>query len=153
MLVHHHHLDPWVMTEERNDKVTGKEWVLTYVANNTQLGRTRAKMLTLKRMQECSVEKAVKRARLATNASGSSSRVESDFQNFISQTLPDEAILFLQNQLDRDSEVDKDLSEIAEHMVEWENISPKLELSGSEVHDIKEKYQKQPELQRYNLPA
>ena len=45
--------------------------------------------------------------------------------------------------------VDEDLSEIAHHMLGWEeDLSSHLELSQVDIHDIKERHRREPELQR-----
>ena len=46
--------------------------------------------------------------------------------------------------------MDKDLSEIAEEMIEWEEkkIPVHLGMKTKDVHDIKETYKGQPSLQR-----
>ena len=47
--------------------------------------------------------------------------------------------------------VDKDLCEIAYHMLDWEeNFSTHLGLTDIDIHDIKEEYRDRPELQRCN---
>jgi hypothetical protein len=52
--------------------------------------------------------------------------------------------------LDRDNEgVDKDLIEIAYHMLDWEEkLCAYLGLTAVDVHDIKVKHPSNPELQR-----
>ncbi len=56
----------------------------------------------------------------------------------------------LEYQLDRDSEgVDRDLSEIAHHMLDWEvKLSTHLKLTEVDIYDIKHKHPMEPELQR-----
>ena len=45
--------------------------------------------------------------------------------------------------------VDKDLSEIAKHMGQWEELlAVPFELTSVDIEDIKEKYKQSPELQR-----
>lgn len=71
-----------------------------------------------------------------------------DLQYYIS-TLPDTASDHLCKKLDYDNEgVDKDLHAIAEHMLEWEWLSPILGLTTANIHDIKSKNHMHPSLQR-----
>ena len=72
---------------------------------------------------------------------------ESTLQTYIS-TLPQS---LLEKELDWDSEgVDKDLVEIADKMIHWEEkgLHSLLELSHIDVHDIKDAYRDKPVLQR-----
>jgi hypothetical protein len=47
--------------------------------------------------------------------------------------------------------VEKDLSEIADHMLDWEEKLPThLGLTPIDIHDIKEIYSNRPVLQRYS---
>ena len=64
-------------------------------------------------------------------------------------SLPASARPLLEQQLDWDHEgVDKDLTEIAHHMLDWEEkFCSHLGLTGVDVHDIKELYSGKPELQ------
>lgn len=65
--------------------------------------------------------------------------------------LPPDVIPYLDKQLDWDSHgVDKDLNIIADHMIEWEEkqIPMHLKIENNLVHDIKETYKGQPQLQR-----
>ena len=64
--------------------------------------------------------------------------------------LPPNARPHLELKLDHDHEgVDKDLYEIAEHMLGWdEQLSTHLKLTEVDIHDIKVKYNTQPSLQR-----
>ena len=57
---------------------------------------------------------------------------------------------YLDEVLDWDHEgVDKDLMEIAHHMLGWEEqLSSQLGLTQVDIHDINKIYFKQPELQR-----
>ena len=55
---------------------------------------------------------------------------------------------YLEEQLDRDSDVDADLCEIAHHMLDWDStLATHLKLTKEDVSDIKQKYS-DPELQR-----
>jgi hypothetical protein len=52
--------------------------------------------------------------------------------------------------LDWDNDCERDLIAIADHMINWEvKLRYHLGLTNVNVHDIKEKYDKKPELQRY----
>jgi hypothetical protein len=58
-------------------------------------------------------------------------------------------ISLLKQMLDWDNKgVDKDLNEIAYHMLDWEELSSQLGLTPVDVHDIKESNIGKPELQR-----
>ena len=65
-------------------------------------------------------------------------------------SLPASARIHLGMQLDSDSEgVEKDLSEIAQHMLEWEDkLCVYLGLTKVDIHDIKAMYSCNPPLQR-----
>ena len=65
-------------------------------------------------------------------------------------SLPAGVQRYLDEVLDWDQKgVDKDLMEIAHHMLGWEEqLSALLGLTQVDIHDIKEIYFKQPELQR-----
>ena len=66
-------------------------------------------------------------------------------------SLPACALPYLEKELDWDHEgVDKDLSEIADHMLEWEErLSTSMALTEVEISDIvMVKYHKRPVLQR-----
>lgn len=63
------------------------------------------------------------------------------------ETLPLMDVRLLDQLLDWDNKVDKDLCNIAEHMTEWEEMSANLKLSASNIHDIKFTTDK-PKLQR-----
>jgi hypothetical protein len=52
--------------------------------------------------------------------------------------------------LDWDNDYERDLIAIADHMIHWEEkLRHHLELTNGNVHNIKEKYDKKPVLQRY----
>ena len=54
----------------------------------------------------------------------------------------------LENQLDWDNDVDRDLCEIAHHMLDWElKLSTRLKLTEVNIRDIKDEFSI-PELQR-----
>ena len=74
-----------------------------------------------------------------------------DFQAYVSQ-LPVNAHSYLSKQLDWEhGGVDKDLNEIANHLLHWEEkISVQLGLTGTDIYDIKNIHQNKPILQRYN---
>jgi hypothetical protein len=64
-------------------------------------------------------------------------------------SLPDSAHRHLDQLLDWDNQIDKDLTEIAHHMLEWEEkLCTHLGLTAVDAHDIKAKYSSNPELQR-----
>ena len=44
--------------------------------------------------------------------------------------------------------MEKDLSKIAEDLTNWEEIASHLELTSTDIHDIREKHQDKPPLQR-----
>ena len=75
---------------------------------------------------------------------------EQDYTSYLS-SLPDSAFPFLERELDWNCDgVEKDQSEIAEHMLGWdEKLSTHLELTHIDIHDIKQMYPNQPVLQRY----
>lgn len=74
-----------------------------------------------------------------------------DYDAYIS-SLPPGAKLFLDKQLDWDNEgVDKDLSEIADQMLHWEEISVYLRLTDIEIHDIKALRRESIRLQRCRI--
>ncbi len=57
---------------------------------------------------------------------------------------------YLTLQLDCDSEgVQKDLYEIAEDMLDWEEIAPYLHLTPANISDIKDKHMLKPAMQRW----
>ena len=72
-----------------------------------------------------------------------------DLDGYVS-SLPPAVQPHLEHQLDWDNEgVDKDLSEIAHHMLDWEvKLSTHLKLTEIDISDVKEKHSKEPELQR-----
>ena len=78
--------------------------------------------------------------------------VASDFAGYMS-SLPPAVHPHLEHQLDRDSGgVDRDLSEIAHHMLDWEvQLSTHLKLTEVDISDVKEKHSKEPELQRCEI--
>ncbi len=54
----------------------------------------------------------------------------------------------LEYQLDRDNKMDRDLREIAHHMLDWDlKLSIGLRLTEVDIRDIKDEYSK-PQLQR-----
>ena len=62
---------------------------------------------------------------------------------------PISATSHLKLRLDWDNDIEKDLIEIAYHMVDWEEkLCPHLGLTHTEIHDIKAKYKDNPVLQR-----
>ena len=64
-------------------------------------------------------------------------------------SLPASARPLLDKQLDWDNETERDLIEIAHHMLDWEEkLCPHLGLTVVDVHDIKEMYSGKPKLQR-----
>ena len=65
-------------------------------------------------------------------------------------SLPAGARIHLELQLDSDNEgVEKDLSEIAQHMLGWEEkLCVHLRLTKVDIHDIKATYSGNPPLQR-----
>ena len=79
---------------------------------------------------------------------------ESKLQMYIS-TLPPYARSLLDKELDWDNKgVDKDLVEIADKMIHWEEkgLHTLLELDHIDIHDIEDtyKYKDKPVLKRYN---
>ena len=55
----------------------------------------------------------------------------------------------LEKQLDWDNDIERDLIQIAYHMLSWEEkLCPHLELNVVDVHDTKERNSGKPELQR-----
>ena len=69
------------------------------------------------------------------------------YQDFVS-SLPVQARDLLDCQLDFDNRVGKDLSEIAHHMLDWEErLATHLELTITDINDIN-KSQNSPPLQR-----
>ena len=66
-------------------------------------------------------------------------------------SLPPAALPHLELQLDWDHEgVEKDLCEIAHHMLDWEQqLSTRLGLTPVDISDTKDMYSNKPELQRY----
>lgn len=71
----------------------------------------------------------------------------SDLAAYIS-SLPTNTLDTLDQQLDWDHKgVDKDLNEISNHMVNWEELSAHLGLTSTDAHDIKAIYSN-PVLQR-----
>lgn len=55
----------------------------------------------------------------------------------------------LENQLDWDNDVDRDLCEIAHYMLNWDTtLAPHLSLTEVNISDIKHKFVIDPELQR-----
>ena len=74
---------------------------------------------------------------------------ETDYANYIS-SLSSSALLHLDLLLDWDSQgVDKDLNEIAHHMIHWEeDLSSSLKLTKVDIHDVTRKHPYNPELQR-----
>ncbi len=82
--------------------------------------------------------------------------VERDFvitthllESYVS-SLPPPARLHLELQLDWGHKgVDKDLNEIADHMMDWEEkLSTHLELTHTDIHDVKAIHKDNPVLQR-----
>ena len=65
-------------------------------------------------------------------------------------SLPAGARIHLELQLDSDNEgIEKDLFEIAQHMLEWEDkLCVHLGLTKVDIHDIKAMYSGNPSLQR-----
>ncbi len=64
-------------------------------------------------------------------------------------SLPVDVYHYLERQLDwNHNGVDKDLSEIADHMLDWEELSIHLELTDIDIHDVKALYLSSPSLQR-----
>ncbi len=65
-------------------------------------------------------------------------------------SIPDSHSHHLDQFLDWDNEgVDKDLTEIASHMINWEEVlAVHLKLTRNDISDIKEKNSQKPELQR-----
>ena len=56
---------------------------------------------------------------------------------------------YLENELDRDNDIDKDLREIAHHMLDWDSkLATHLKLTEVDISDTKRKYPMDPELQR-----
>ena len=57
----------------------------------------------------------------------------------------------MDEELDWDNSIDKDLVEIANKMIDWEEkgLHTRLELDRVKKHDIKRKYRDEPNLQRY----
>ena len=69
------------------------------------------------------------------------------FDDFLS-SLPDAASSYLDMELDWDNDYDRDLIEIAKHMVEWEtHLKSPFHLTRTDISDIK--IEPRPELQRY----
>ena len=55
----------------------------------------------------------------------------------------------LEYQLDSDNDVDRDLREIAHHMLGWDsNLATPLQLTQVDISDIKESFLERPELRR-----
>ena len=64
-------------------------------------------------------------------------------------SLPASARPLLEQLLDWDNETERDLIDIAHHMLDWEEkLCPHLGLTVVDVHDIKEMYSGKPKLQR-----
>jgi hypothetical protein len=64
-------------------------------------------------------------------------------------SLPASAHPHLDRQLDWDNQINKDLIEIALHMLHWEvRLRVHLGLTDKDVHDIKANHSNSPELQR-----
>ena len=64
-------------------------------------------------------------------------------------SLPPAVHLHLEYLLDKDNDVDRDLREIAYHMLDWDlKLSTHLKLTEVDIRDIKQ-YFKEPELQRW----
>ena len=75
-----------------------------------------------------------------------------DYSSYVS-SLPPSARLYLEQVLDWDHEgVEKDLSEISDHMLDWEEkLATHLELTTIDIHDIKVAYNRVPALQRLGM--
>ena len=68
-------------------------------------------------------------------------------QHYLSQ-LPIAAIQYLDKSLDWDNEYDRDVNEIARHLLKWEEVlAEPFKLTRTDIHDIS-KNQKSLELQR-----
>ena len=72
-----------------------------------------------------------------------------DIQAYLS-SLPPSAHEYLDQELDWDNEgVDKDLCEIADHMLDWEvKLAAPMSLTPIVMHDIRAKYGHKPVLER-----
>ena len=71
-----------------------------------------------------------------------------DFSYYVS-SLPADARPHLERQLDfGHGGVEKDLYEIASHMLNWEEISALLGLTATDISDIKDMHPNKPALQR-----
>ena len=67
----------------------------------------------------------------------------------LAASYPISATSHLALRLDWDNDIESDLIEIARHMVDWEEkLCPHLELTHTEIHDIKAKHKDNPVLQR-----
>ena len=75
-----------------------------------------------------------------------------DYPSYV-ETLPPSARPHLELQLDwGHGDVEKDLSEIANHMLDWEEkLATHLELTPIDIHDIKEANFSKPILQRLGI--
>ena len=71
------------------------------------------------------------------------------YQSYVS-SLPPPSRPHLEREIDYENDgVDKDLNEIAHHMIDWEEeLSAHLELTQVDIHDIKAIYRDSPALQR-----
>ena len=69
------------------------------------------------------------------------------------EILPPSARPHLELQLDwGHGDVEKDLSEIANHMLDWEEkLVTHLELTPIDIHDLKNKYSNEPVLERLDM--
>ena len=71
-----------------------------------------------------------------------------DFARYVS-SLPPSMHPHLEDQLDSDNDVDRDLREIAYYMLNWDlKLSTHLELTAIDISDIKDEHIMKPELQR-----
>ena len=71
-----------------------------------------------------------------------------DLDGYVS-SLPPAVHSHLEYQLDWDNDVDRDLREIARHMLDWDlKLATHLQLTEIDISDIKEENQNKPELQR-----
>ena len=71
-----------------------------------------------------------------------------DFSSYV-WSLPGSARPLLEQLLDWNNDTERDLIEIAHHMLDWEEkLCPHLGLTVVDVHDIKHIYLTSPELQR-----
>ena len=76
--------------------------------------------------------------------------IGSEFNRYLFD-LPIYVLSYLNKTLDWDNKFDRDLIEIAKHLVRWEEcLASPFRLTPADIHDIKATNQQSPELQRYS---